>query len=73
MVTEGSSWETWGNRMVMKVSRKETWESKRGMWESTTVMSDCSWEMWANMRGRLVNRKGKWGNMKVTWGNTRVK
>ena len=57
----------------MKVNRRETWESKRGMWESTTVKSDCSWEMWGNRKGKLVNKKGKWGNMKVTWANMKVK
>lgn len=65
MVTGESSLETWGNRMVMKVNRKERWENKMGMWESTTEMSDCSWEMWVNMTGKLVNRMEKWENMKV--------
>lgn len=55
------------------MNRRETWESKRGMWESTTVKSDCSWEMWGNRKGKLVNKKGKWGNMKVTWANMKVK
>ena len=32
MAIEGSSWEKWENRMVMRVNRKEMWESKRGMW-----------------------------------------
>lgn len=65
MVTGESSLETWGNRMVMKVNRKERWENKMGMWESTTEMSDCSWEMLVNMTGKLVNRMEKWENMKV--------